>query len=92
MVCKVLTLAPDSDKDLCTVDLRRADSINSSVTFFFFAKVMLLLLVYSFTQYKGFSVKLLKKEVWLVSQKVSSGVRMTGDWCRFLQNDLGQVV
>ena len=53
---------------------------------------MLLLLVYSFTQYKGFSVKLLKKEVWLVSQKVSSGVRMTGDWCRFLQNDLGQVV
>lgn len=34
--CKVLTLAPDSDKDLCTVDLRSPLSTNSSVTFFFF--------------------------------------------------------
>ena len=32
--CKVLTLAPDSEKDLCTVDLRSPDSTNSSVTFF----------------------------------------------------------
>lgn len=36
--CKVLTLAPDSDKDLCTVDLRSPLSTNSSVTFFFFLR------------------------------------------------------
>ena len=39
---------------------------------------MLLLLVYSFAQCKGLSANLLKKEVWLVSQRVSSGVRTTG--------------
>lgn len=72
------------------MDLKSTDSTNSSVAFF--AKVMLLLLAYSFIQCKGLSANLLKKEVWLVSQRVSFGVRTTGDWCYFLQNDLGQVV